>query len=288
MQWLFRTEGTRLARYESRVFDYFDACTIISQNDRLLIQHRDRDRIELIPNGVDLERVFPTGQESAPRSDPKCILFTGNMSYAPNVDAAHHLVEDILPLDSAPGVRVVLAGAQPKASVQGPGKRPRDRHGMGGRHRRRCTEATLFVAPLRIGTGLQNKVLEAMAPELPCVFSPHAFRAAQFAEHRARRGVPRCAQAFADGHRRLLNNPGQGTWPRRAAASIEASFAWKHPCNDPWPTSGRRGVHEIRLRFPNLSLQLPRHEKPTSIRRPPRFCGWHSHARPQPLHPRHR
>ena len=54
-QWLLRTEGTRLARYESRVFDYFDACTIISQNDRLLIQHRDRDRIHLIPNGVDLE-----------------------------------------------------------------------------------------------------------------------------------------------------------------------------------------------------------------------------------------
>ena len=58
-QWLFRTEGTRLARYESRVFDYFDACTIISQNDRLLIQHRDRDRIELIPNGVDLEAFAP-------------------------------------------------------------------------------------------------------------------------------------------------------------------------------------------------------------------------------------
>ena len=56
-QWLLRTEGTRLARYESRVFDYFDGATIISRNDRLLIPHGDRDRIELVPNGVD-ERLF--------------------------------------------------------------------------------------------------------------------------------------------------------------------------------------------------------------------------------------
>ena len=35
-QWLLRTEGTRLARYESRVLDYFDGATLISRNDRLL------------------------------------------------------------------------------------------------------------------------------------------------------------------------------------------------------------------------------------------------------------
>ena len=37
------------ARYESRVFDYFDGACIISRNDRLLIPHGDRDRIELVP-----------------------------------------------------------------------------------------------------------------------------------------------------------------------------------------------------------------------------------------------
>ena len=115
LRWLFRSEGTRLARYESRIFDYFDATTIISRNDRLLIPHRDRDRIELVPNGVDLAAFSPP--QERPTHDP-VVLFTGNMSYAPNVDAAHHLVDDILPLIQHPTVRIVLAGAQPKASVK--------------------------------------------------------------------------------------------------------------------------------------------------------------------------
>ena len=46
------------------------------------------------------------------------LLFTGNMSYAPNVDAAQHLVKDILPRIQHPNVRVVLAGANPKPSIK--------------------------------------------------------------------------------------------------------------------------------------------------------------------------
>ncbi|MDP7435822.1 MAG: glycosyltransferase, partial [Flavobacteriales bacterium] len=168
-QWLLRTEGTRLARYESRVLDYFDGATIISRNDRLLIPHGDRDRIQLVPNGVDLSTFSPA--ESAPEGDP-VLLFTGNMSYAPNVDAAHHLVEHILPLVKHPHVRVVLAGAQPKASVQALASNRVTVTGWVDDIAAEYRAATLFVAPLRIGTGLQNKVLEAMAAEVPCVLSP--------------------------------------------------------------------------------------------------------------------
>ena len=74
-QWLLRTEGTRLARYESRVLDYFDGATIISRNDRLLIPHGDRDRIQLVPNGVDLSTFSPA--ESTPKAIPcSCSLET--------------------------------------------------------------------------------------------------------------------------------------------------------------------------------------------------------------------
>ena len=115
-QWLLRAEGTRLARYESRVFDYFDACTIISQNDRLLIQHRDRDRIELIPNGVDLEAFAPT-PKVADKSDP-VILFTGNMSYPPNVDAARHWWKTSCRWCRIPTVRHCPCGAESKPSLK--------------------------------------------------------------------------------------------------------------------------------------------------------------------------
>jgi glycosyltransferase involved in cell wall biosynthesis len=32
----------------------------------------------------------------------------------------------------------------------------------------------IFIAPMQIGTGLQNKLLEAMAMQLPCITSPLA------------------------------------------------------------------------------------------------------------------
>lgn len=170
---LLSVEGTRLARYESRVFDYFDACTIISKNDRLLIPHRDRNHIHIVPNGVDLTDFSPPKEKA--NSDKKVILFSGNMSYAPNVDAAHFLVREILPLLTHPRVEVVLAGAEPSVAVKalaGPQVRVT---GWVDDIAAEYRQADLFVAPLRMGTGLQNKVLEAMASALPCVLSPHAF-----------------------------------------------------------------------------------------------------------------
>lgn len=227
MQWLLRTEGTRLARYESRVFDYFDACTIISQNDRLLIQHRERDRIHLIPNGVDLDAFSPTIPVAIREDCPKVILFTGNMSYPPNVDAAHHFVEDILPLVSHPNVNVILAGAEPKPSLKALAS---DRVTVTGWVDDIAAEyrgATLFVAPLRIGTGLQNKVLEAMATELPCVLSPHAFAPLNLPST-GHALVCDSAQAFARAIDDLLNNPSQALdMAQRAKASIESQFTWE-------------------------------------------------------------
>ena len=103
------------------------------------------------------------------------LLFTGNMSYAPNVDAAQHLVKDILPRIQHPNVRVVLAGANPKPSIKALAGDRVTVTGWVDDIAQEYRAAALFVAPLRIGTGLQNKVLEAMASELPCVLSPHAF-----------------------------------------------------------------------------------------------------------------
>ena len=224
-QWLLRTEGTRLARYESRVFDYFDACTIISQNDRLLIQHRDRDRIDLIPNGVDLEAFAPNPTLAAKR-DP-VILFTGNMSYPPNVDAARHLVEDILPLVSHLTVRVVLAGAEPKPSLKALASDRVTVTGWVDDIVEVYQQSTLFVAPLRIGTGLQNKVLEAMATKLPCVLSPHAFAPLNLPST-GHAVVCDSAQSFATAIDDLLNDPQRAThMAQRARTSIEAQFTWQ-------------------------------------------------------------
>lgn len=181
-RWIYRLEAQRLAHYESVIFDYFDGQTIISAADRKLIAHPGRKSIAVIPNGVDSvffksnELVMQTKPYNLPEENIQnhfVILFTGNMSYPPNVDAAKRIVNEILPRIKMPGVRVLIAGTKPTAEVLKLANKTVTVTGWIPDLREAYEQADVFVAPLRIGTGQQNKILEAMSMSLPCITSTH-------------------------------------------------------------------------------------------------------------------
>ena len=107
------------------------------------------------------------------------------MAYAPNVDAAEFIVNQILPklLPKFPQLRLVLCGANPAKRVQA----------LQGPHvivtgwvdsmAEYYAQSKVFMAPMRLGTGLQNKLLEAMATQLPCVTSPLAAKPLKNADY---------------------------------------------------------------------------------------------------------
>jgi hypothetical protein len=113
-----------------------------------------------------------------PRHESR-LIFTGNRSYKPNVDAVQHLVRDILPLvrRRLPGVELHIVGMDPTPAVRRLADGPRVVvTGRVDDIRPYFDAATVAVAPLRIARGLQNKVLEAMAMRVPVVASPAAFQ----------------------------------------------------------------------------------------------------------------
>lgn len=163
-----KEESRRLVTYENLIFDYFEHHTIISAQDQQLIYHENRNKIKVIGNGVDVN-FFHRKENEHQRFD---LLFTGNMSYPPNVDAACRLAQEILPLvrKAIPSMRLLIAGASPAKvveqlnnveGVQVSGWLPDIRDAY--------NDAAIFVAPMRIGSGMQNKILEAMSMEMPCV-----------------------------------------------------------------------------------------------------------------------
>lgn len=168
-RWFFRTECKRLRQYERRIFDYFEYKTIISEQDRKLIFHPDNHQIEIVPNGID-ESFF----SQLPVSKEFDLVFTGNFSYAPNIDAACCLAEQILPALKKEGIScsLLLSGANPAKKVLALQSDQVTVSGWVDDIRTSYQKAHLFVAPLFIGTGLQNKLLEAMASELPCITTP--------------------------------------------------------------------------------------------------------------------
>lgn len=168
---LWLREGRRLRTYEARAFNWFRHHTIISDQDRQLIEHPHRAQIQVVLNGIDTQFFQPRATETTYE-----LLFCGNMSYHPNVDAAVFLAEEILPLvrQLHPEARLLIAGTTPAARVQALASAAVTVSGRLPDIRDAYAAAQVFVAPMRVGTGLQNKLLEAMAMERPCVTTPLA------------------------------------------------------------------------------------------------------------------
>lgn len=188
-------EYKRLKKYENKVFDLFDHKTIISIADRDLIDHPKREDIHIILNGVDFDFFTPTYTKEKV-SD---LVFTGNMSYAPNVNASEYLVNEVMPLvwKKMPEVSIQLAGATPDKRVSNLASDKVIVTGWLDDIRDAYASSKIFIAPMQIGTGLQNKLLEAMAMEMPAITSPLANDALK-ASHNQQIMVGTDPQSYAD------------------------------------------------------------------------------------------
>ena len=173
---LFKAEFNRLIKYEADMFNYFDNKTIISYPDREMIQHPQKENIFVIPNGVDFDYYKPDEQIKEKEYD---LIFTGNMGYPPNINSVIYLVEKILPIvyKKYPDIKVIIAGANPSLKILSLKSKNITITGWVKDMRECYSNSKIFIAPMQIGTGLQNKLLEAMAMKIPCITSELANRA---------------------------------------------------------------------------------------------------------------
>ncbi len=225
---LLRQEYLRVVNYEKKAFEAFEKKVIISHPDRDLIPHEGRDSIEIVPNGVDTHFFHPMDQEK--KYD---VVFTGNMGYPPNVNGAKYLVNEIMPLvwKQNPEVTVLLAGANPAPGVKALASKKVTVTGWVDDIRDYYAGSKVFIAPMRIGTGLQNKVLEAMAMQLPCITSALANQALKAMPDQEVLIGEEPAQ-YARHVLSLLNEPGQRV---RLAESgyrfVLRNFHWRNVCS---------------------------------------------------------
>ncbi len=112
-----REEGKRVLRYEPVMKQYDLALTCSQEDLDYLQQTHGATNLRLLPNGVDLDTFFSRNHDYGHN---QTLLFTGNMDYAPNVDAVQYFVAEILSLirQSHPQVRFVIAGQRPLETVR--------------------------------------------------------------------------------------------------------------------------------------------------------------------------
>jgi sugar transferase (PEP-CTERM/EpsH1 system associated) len=162
-------EHAKRRREEIAVCRRVDAVLAVSEHDAGLLRRlAPESRVEVVPNGVDLERVRPlAAAEPAPGA-----VFVGKMDYRPNVDAVLWFCEQVLPnvREQLPEFSFTIVGAEPVSAVRAlerlrgvtvTGRVPDPLPYL--------RAATSAVAPLRSGSGTRLKILEALAVGCPVV-----------------------------------------------------------------------------------------------------------------------
>lgn len=210
---------------ERRWFRYADRVVVTSPSDaKALSGGLSAERIAVIPNGVDLEYFAYRPAPEAGR-----IVFTGNMSWRPNEDAAEHFVRDLMPAirSRIPDASFWIVGAEPSARVQNLASIP-------GVHvtgtvvdiRPWISSAAVYVSPLRFGLGVKNKILEAMASGAPIVATSPSLSGTPLNDGRHAMIADDDAK-FIESVVRLLSEPElRESLSREARRKVEAENSW--------------------------------------------------------------
>ena len=192
-RFLVKLEEKRVRRYEVEIMKAFDSGTVVAHFDRDYLLNQDNSlNLSVVPMGVDLKYFQPlkvnndsngadvtekqnmtlTVQEDFADDRSKNLLFTGTMNYFPNSDAVIYFCNNVFPLIQKryPDATFYIVGNHPTEQI----RRLSDQKGVVVTGyvpdiRPYFEKASVFVAPLRAGSGIQTKNLEAMAMGIPVV-----------------------------------------------------------------------------------------------------------------------
>lgn len=181
LSWVYAREARKLAAWEARVAQDFDATLLVSDAEAALLQQRApaaQHKIGAFENGVDADYFSPARDYPNPYPPGvHGVVFTGAMDYWPNIEAVSWFAERIFPAvrEAVPAAQFTIVGSHPAEAVLALACQPGVVVSGGVPDvRPYLAHAACAVAPLRIARGVQNKVLEAMAMARPVVASAQA------------------------------------------------------------------------------------------------------------------
>ncbi len=169
----------RLVKAEEVIISYNKTLVCSKEDKRYLEKLHKTNNVDILLNGVDLNTFTHGGNHNYQPND--CLLFTGNMDYAPNIDAVQYFVKEMWPqiLEKNPQTKFIIAGQRPVDVVRKLANKSIIVTGFIPDLSEMYAKASVVIAPLRFGAGTQNKVLEAMAMGVPTVCTNIGFEGLQ-------------------------------------------------------------------------------------------------------------
>lgn len=201
-----RIESSRYRHFEPAAARAFDGVLFGQKEDlRTLAALLPANLVTaLMPNIVDTDRLQPAPGAGSSRA----IVFVGAMSHRANVDAILHFQAEIWDRirEQASDVTLWLVGANPPDEIRAlDGTRGIRVHADVPDVRPFLDAAMVYVAPLRIGSGVKVKIMEAMAMGKAIVATPVAAEGMELSDGKDIE-IRSLGMPFVDSVVRLLND----------------------------------------------------------------------------------
>jgi polysaccharide biosynthesis protein PslH len=172
---LLRAEARRVRHFEVQEFARYERVVVVTDDDRRALSELAPSLpLAVVPNGVHAER-FAVQTDV----DPERVVFHGVLSFGPNIAAAERLAVRILPRIRArrPRAHVAIVGYLPTPRVRALARcEGVDVTGAVDDVAPWLAGSAVYICPMESGTGIKNKLLEAMAAGVPCVATPRALQ----------------------------------------------------------------------------------------------------------------
>ncbi len=157
-------EYQKMIRFEKHYLNNSDHVLTVSEADKdFFSDFVDRSKMTVISTGVDTEYFRPDNGHEQPNS----LVFTGSMDWMPNEDGVLYFMRSILPLirREIPEISFTIVGRKPSEKLRAIAAAEPGVHVTGTVDdiRPYVRDGSVYVVPLRIGSGTRLKIFEAMA-----------------------------------------------------------------------------------------------------------------------------
>ena len=157
-------EYQKMMRFEKHFLNKAEHVLTVSEADRAFFSDFvERSKMTVISTGVDTDYFRPDNENERPNS----LVFTGSMDWMPNEDGVLYFMRSILPLirREIPEVSFTIVGRKPSEKLRSAAASESGVQVTGTVDdiRPYVRDGSVYVVPLRIGSGTRLKIFEAMA-----------------------------------------------------------------------------------------------------------------------------
>jgi polysaccharide biosynthesis protein PslH len=219
---LYRYQNSKIKKEEDAMFRVADINLAVTSSEKKYIENVSPKPVQVIPNGVDLS-IFRYASKESQRE--KILLFVGNFTYHPNVDAAEYFYRSVF--HKLPDTYAFHVIGKNAGRLSFAGDKSVVVHDFVVDILSAYAHADVFVSPIRTGGGTNFKILESMAVGLPIVAFPQRIE-----EMGAKNGVhlltAENASAFAEAIEKITGDSSlREKVTKNARKLVEEKYSWE-------------------------------------------------------------